>query len=65
MYKYLKSWVIDSNAVVLQKKEKKLQKKKDATPTFTICTIENKTKEKSQKQKAQMKSYAAAVMTEI
>ena len=40
-----------------------MEKKKKATPSFTHVTIENAPKEKSQKQKRQMKSYKDAVKT--
>ena len=65
MYRYLKSWVIDSSDMKKKKKEKKFQKKKNKTPSFSHVAIENASKkpiEKSQKQKAQMKSYLEATM---
>jgi len=63
MYKYVKSWFISSDDMKKKKKEKKFQKKKKATPSFSHVAIENAPKEKSQKQKRQLKSYKDAVKT--
>ena len=63
MYKYVKSWFVSSDDMKKKKKEKKFQKKKSKTPSFSHVAIENGPKEKSQKQKHQLKSYRDAVKT--